>query len=469
MLNVLNKGGKEPQGNGYFLQKKDTVDKVQIGFATLVDKTQEYLTEQYGDRLFELEKSQIEGYIKQYIIDNHFYVNGEDGKAQQLAVTVSTIYEEMAEFSVLTPFISNKNKDVEEININAWNDIEVIPSGGEPYKLKETFRSPTHAEDTVRRLLRQSKKTLDSSTPISTGFIGKNIRVTAITSDIVGADVGVAASIRIVNSKKLTKNDFLNNGTCTETMYDFLSTVFCGGISECFAGETGSGKTTIMADIMAQYPPQRRLITIEKSVREFDLVKRDENGKVINNVLHFVTRESDDKTKCVTMNDLLTVSLTMDPDAICVAEMKNEEAWAAQEAARTGHAVLTTTHASSAHGVYTRLATLCLQAFSNIPFDVIVRLVCEAFPIAVYQHKLEDGTRRVTEIAECIYDSVSHDYKTITLWKYEVTDKHIENGKFIVNGTFVKKNNISDQLQKRLLQNGVDRVTLNKFIDRGNG
>ncbi len=78
------------------------------------------------------------------------------------------------------------------------------------------------------------------------------------------------------------------------------------------------------------------------------------------NVVHFVTYESDDPSRCVTMRDLLTKCLTMDPDSICVAEMKNEEAWEAQEAARTGHTVLTTTHASGVKGVYPRLATLCI-------------------------------------------------------------------------------------------------------------
>lgn len=459
-------GNKNSQPSGYYAQKVDTpVSRVLIDINNLITKTQEHLTAQYGNRLFELERPQIENYIKQYAIDNHYYANGEDGKPMSIQLMVATVYEEMAEFSVLTPYLVGTNKEIEEININSWDDIEIIPADGKPRKLKETFRNATHAEDTVRRLLRQSKKTLDSSTPITTGFIGKNIRVTAVTNDIVGTDAGVAASIRIVNAKKLGKADFLRFGTCTKAMYDFLTAAFICGISECYAGETGSGKTTIMADIMSNYPADKRIITIEKSVREFDLVRRDENGKITNNVLHFVTRESDDKTKSVTMNDLLTVSLTMDPDAICVAEMKNEEAWAAQEAARTGHAVLTTTHASSAHGVYTRLATLCLQAYSNIPFDVILRLVCEAFPIAVYQHKLEDGTRRVTEIAECIYNNEKRDYDTVSLWKYEVLEKHKGEGESVeITGRFVKKNNISENLQKRLLQNGIDRATLDTFL-----
>lgn len=96
-----------------------------------------------------------------------------------------------------------------------------------------------------------------------------------------------------------------------------------------------------------------------------------------------MTYESDDPTRCVTMQDLLTKCLTMHPDAICVAEMKNEEAWEAQEAARTGHTVLTTTHASSVQGIYPRLATLCMQKHST-PYPTLISFVTEAFPLAVF-------------------------------------------------------------------------------------
>mgnify|MGYP002228551498 CR=1 FL=1 len=37
----------------------------------------------------------------------------------------------------------------------------------------------------------------------------------------------------------------------------------------------------------------------------------------------------------------LEFALTCDPDVVCVGEMKSAEAFAAQEAARTGHAVIT--------------------------------------------------------------------------------------------------------------------------------
>jgi len=273
----------------------------------------------------------------------------------------------------------------------------------------------------------------------------------------------VSASIRLVNPQKITRERFIGGGTCTEIMHDFLKDCFIYGISQCYAGGTGSGKTTFMADIMSYYPDHKRLITIEKSVREFDLRKLDENGNSVNNVIHMVTRDSDDVNRNVTILDLVTACLTMHPEAICVAEMKNEESWEAQEASRTGHTVLTTTHASSTQGIYTRLATLCLQKYSQVPFDIIIRLVCEAFPLAVFVKQLEDGKRHIMEIAECVYrDGDKYDMRP--LWVYEVTDEKREGDSVIINGGFVRKNGISEQLKTRLLENGMPETTLNKYI-----
>ena len=102
-------------------------------------------------------------------------------------------------------------------------------------------------------------------------------------------------------------------------------------------GENGSGKTTLMSWILDQISNDKRLITIEKGCREFDSVKRDELGRVLNNVIHFITKESDDPKQVVSMVKLLELALTMHPDFLVVAEMKSEESLQAIKAANTGH------------------------------------------------------------------------------------------------------------------------------------
>lgn len=322
------------------------VAREMIGFEQLLKEVQIYMSNEYAAELYAADKRDVmKQLIKQFMKDHNYYIPN-----MPLADAAERLYVEMAEYSFITPYL--QRKDIEEININAWNDIQIIPSHGRSYKLEEHFTSPQHAIDVVRRLLHNNKLVFDASRPIVTGYLGKNTRITAVHTIIVGEDIGVAASIRIVNANKMTMEQFFENDMCTPEMHELLTISYNHGISQVIAGGTGSGKTTLMSEMMSHLPNDRRLITIEKSVREFDLIKRDSTGRAINNVLHFVTHDSDDESKSVTIQKLLTTCLTMNPDSICVAEMKNEEAWEAQEAARTGHTVLTTVHASNIYGIY---------------------------------------------------------------------------------------------------------------------
>ena len=436
------------------------VAKIMIGFEALLRETQSYMSKACGNKLFDSDlKDAMRQLIKQYMKDHNYYV-----PHMNLAEAADRLYVEMAEYSFLTPLLARK--DIEEININSWDDIQIIPSKGQQYKYSEHFSSAQHAVDVVRRMLHNNKLVFDASRPLVTGYLDKNIRISAIYSLIVGDEVGVSVSIRIVNPCKITKQQFIESEMCTEEIYEFLAISFVHGISQVYAGATGSGKTTIMADIMSNIPDHRRLITIEKSVREFDLVKRDENGEKINNVVHLVTYESDDPTRCVTMQDLLTKCLTMHPDAICVAEMKNEEAWEAQEAARTGHTVLTTTHASGVKGVYPRLATLCMQLYGDTPMNTLLSFVTEAFPIAVFLKKLDDGRRHIMEVEECVGGNVEESKAiTRTLWKYNVKSEKKIDGKIVIDGEFVRVNPISKELHDRMLENGVPEDMLRKYSE----
>lgn len=433
------------------------IERKYIDFEKLLSKVQQYMSTKYAVELYDADKrAAMKRYIEQYMKDNNYYVPN-----MTLGAVSERLYVEMAEYSFLTSWL--KRTDIEEININSWDDVQIIPARGNSFKLKEHFTSAQHAVDVIKRLLHNNKITFDSARPIVTGFLGTNIRITATHTVIVGERCGVSASIRIVNPAKMSTEQFIGNKTCTGEMYEFLSVAYNHGISQVYAGETGSGKTTFMADIMSRFPDYKRLITIEKSVREFDLIKRDENGRIINNVLHFVTRETDDPQKDVTMQKLLTCALTMHPNSICVAEMKNEEAWEAQEAARTGHTVLTTTHASSIRGIYSRLATLCLQKYSKVPYDIILQLVIEAFPIGIFMKQLDDGSRRLMEIAECEYIKEKKDYETRTIYRYDILSERKTPNGIEIDGQFVKVNPPSNLLLQRLRENGVSKDRLERF------
>ena len=78
-------------------------------------------------------------------------------------------------------------------------------SGGVTKKLEEHFNSPEHAINVVRRMLHVSGMVLDDASPAVLGHLSKNIRIAVLKTPLVDSDVGVCASIRIVNPQSMHK------------------------------------------------------------------------------------------------------------------------------------------------------------------------------------------------------------------------------------------------------------------------
>ena len=420
-------------------------------FSEALRRVQEYVSSNYSMLLLENideNKEQIKSYIKKFLEDKEILV--ATYKTEDL---VNRLYIEMAEFSFLTEYLSRD--DIEEININSFDDIKITYTTGDIIPSEEKFDSPGHAMDVIRRLLHQSGMILDNSQPIIVGHLSDKIRITAIAKGVVDKNIGVAVSIRIVNPRKLTKADFIKSKTASEEMLDFLSLIHRYGESMCFTGATSSGKTTLMSHILSTLPNNKRIFTIENGTREFNLIKRDEKGEVINNVIHTVTRMSEDKSHCITMAKLLETALTVNPDYICVAEMKSEEAFFAQEAARSGHGVSTTIHANSCIATYYRMVTLCKQKF-DMDDGTLYNLVTEAFPIVVFCKRLEDNSRKIMEITECVIND-DRTRSINIIYRYNVEGTLNVDGKTRINGSYEKINQISKAMKKRLIENGISK------------
>lgn len=340
---------------------------------------------------------------------------------------------------------------------NSWRDIEVQFSDGRTVKLDEHFDSPEHALNVIRRMLHISGMILDNASPMVLGHLSKNIRIAVLKSPVVDEDVGVAASIRIVNPQNMEKSDFVESGTATETMLDFLSLCVRYGISTCIAGATSSGKTTVAGWLLTTIPDSKRVYTIENGSREFALV-REKDGKVINSVIHTLTRDSDNERQKIDQTNLLDYALRFNPDVVGVGEMRGAEANAAQEAARTGVAVLTTIHSNSCEATYRRMVSLCKRAV-DMSDQTLMDYVTEAYPIVVFCKKLENKKRRMMEIQECeILPDGTRNYRP--LFQYVITENRIEDGKFVIEGYHKQVNTISDSLAKRLLENGMPQTVI---------
>nr|WP_308625366.1 ATPase, T2SS/T4P/T4SS family [uncultured Eisenbergiella sp.] len=431
-------------------------------FTSVLREVQAYLSKEYSSLVTEDTteevKAQIRRFAGKYIQDHRIAVEGMT--TDQL---IDGIYSEMAEFGFLTKYIYGEG--IEEIDVNAWDDVEVQYSGGFTKKLEEHFDSPEHAINVVRRMLHVSGMVLDDASPSVLGHLSKNIRIAVLKSPIVDEDVGVAASIRIVNPQSMKKEDFVKGGTATGQMLDFLSECIRYGISVCVAGATSSGKTTLLGWLLTTIPDSKRIYSIENGSRELALVRRNEAGQVTNSVIHTLTRDSENERQRVDQIALLDMALRFNPDVIVVGEMRGPEANAAQEAARTGVAVVTTIHSMSCDATYRRMVSLCKRAI-DMSDETLMGFVTEAYPIVAFCKQLENKDRRLMEIMECeILSDGTRNFRP--LFQYQITENRIEDGRFIITGEHRQVNPISESLARRLMENGMPQEMLKQLLAPG--
>ena len=428
---------------------------VRIELYDLLAKTQEYIAKYYATALTDEQKhDQLKAYIEKYILDGGFLVHGFTEEE-----LIDRLYAEMVEYSILTPFLVSP--DIDEININAWDDITLTYSNGRMEKLEEHFRSPQHAVDIVKRLLHHSGMIIDNATPIAQGHLPGNTRITAIKSPVVDEEAGISVSIRLLHPQRVDRKHIIESGMATEEMIAFLEMCIRYGVSVVIAGRTSSGKTTLMNALLSSIPDDKRIYTIESGARELFLVKKNRFGDTLNNVVHTLSRPSENSAYNISQEDLVVAALRFDPDVVVVGEIRDAEANSAVEASLTGHTVVTTVHSGPAESAHGRISLLCQRRF-QLGMAVSLSQSRQAFPVVVFAHKCEDNSRKVMDITEC---EVTPDGKPCyrCLYRYKIGENICENGKFHITGEFEKVNSPSEYLRTLLTRSGVPLELLNQF------
>lgn len=423
------------------LDYKDALEKIRHTIS-------KYHSAELSDVLYSAEAGdRLKNLITRYLNLNRIKVSGMDN----ISALTDRIYEDMAGFGILTKYLQDET--VEEININAWNAVEIVYPNGFVL-IPETFLSPEDCVDKIKKMVWLGGSIIDGSNPKVDSFIGEGIRISAIIPPCVAKYTGGVASIRRQKSSMITRDMLIDYDTATAEELDFLALCINHGVSVALAGSTGSGKTTDLAYLISCFSPEKRIYTIEDT-RELDIAKLDD-GRITNRVVQTLTKDAGTP---ITMNDLLKEALRFHPDVIVPAEMRGAEAMTAQEAGRTGHTILTTLHANSAADAYNRILSMCVEARTGLSEEKLLEFILEAIPVIVYKRQLSDGRRIYDEIFEGIGLEKGHVVGR-TLYRYNVKENVLSNGKPKVIGVHCKGDKVSGRLIDRLRVGGASEKEL---------
>jgi pilus assembly protein CpaF len=431
-------------------------------YSEILDKLQRIIAKNHSAELAQvLYSEKAEEKLKDLIMR---YLNSEQLVAKDkgnISELVDAIYYDMAGMGVLSPYL--QDTDTEEINVNGYGGIWVLYKDRK-VRLNETFGTPEACSNIVRKMSRFGNVILDGSKPIGDSFIARGVRMSGAISPCVDPDAGAIASIRKQKPSFITRENLIEWDTAIAEELDFLTLCVNNGVSVAIAGATGSGKTADMGYILSCVPPDKRIVTIEDT-RELSLAKFDENGVMINDVIHLLTKEEPNP---ISMLDLLKLSLRLHPEILVPAEMRGKEALTVQEAGRTGHTIVSTLHANSARTAYDRILTMCLEAGTSLSEERLLKNIVEAFPIMLFKMQLPDKSRKYMEIFEAT--GVENGEVTgNTLYKYVIDHyERDKDGKIIkAVGTHKRLGCISPALAEKLLIGGVPQEEILRFTKGG--
>lgn len=242
--------------------------------------------------------------------------------------------------------------------------------------------------DAVRRLATRLSATagrrLDDAQPWVDGLLPRGIRLHAVLPPLVAG--GAHLSLRIPRHRGGGLGALVDLGMATPQQADQLREVVAERRAYVVTGGTGTGKTTLLAALLAEVPAAERLVVVE-DVGEIQVGHP--------HVVRLQARSANTEGAGeVTMVDLVRQALRMRPDRLVVGEVRGAEVRDLLLALNTGHeGGCGTLHANRAEDVPSRIEAL--GALAGMGREAVRAQMVSALEVVVHLRRV--GGRRVVD------------------------------------------------------------------------
>jgi pilus assembly protein CpaF len=279
-----------------------------------------------------------------------------------------------------------RDPEVDEVMVNAGRSIWIERHGALHHVGTLEFDSLDHL---IERVLAPLGRRVDRSSPIVDARLPSGARVCVVLPPV--AVDGPSLSIRRFAPRVRPLDSFVDAGGA-----ELLRAVIDLRCNVVVSGATSSGKTSLVAALLATVPDTERLIVVEDTA-ELPIEHR-----------HVVRLEARpplvDGPPPITVADLVRTSLRLRPDRIVVGEARGDEVLALVQAMNTGHdGSLSTCHANGPLDALLRLETLVLQASPTWPLAAIRHQLGRCIDVVIHvdRHPGRAG-RHVSAVCEVV-------------------------------------------------------------------
>jgi pilus assembly protein CpaF len=246
----------------------------------------------------------------------------------------------------------------------------------------------------VDRLLLKLGKSLSTQQHTVDGAFEDGIRICAVHESVcVGC--GPLLSIRVPRLANTSLDMLIDFELAPRVVIEYLASLTrWGHATMLIAGETGTGKTTLLKGLGTQFDPTESIVTVEDTPElNFNhdflraLVSRPPNVEGIGEV---------------TLQEHIKTTLRMTPNRVILGEMRTPfAAEAFLESAQTGHTGMSTIHARNAKETLVRLESLLGRAQKSVAIEIIRQQIALAVDVVVWMFRdKHTGKPRIGEVIE---------------------------------------------------------------------
>jgi pilus assembly protein CpaF len=307
------------------------------------------------------------------------------------ANVILTLQKDLVGWGVLQPLIDNR--EVTDIHVYDYKTV-VLQRG----KISETtgLGWPSHQAYITfldRLLLRLGKSLTTQQHTVDASF-PNGIRLCAVHESVCGQR-GPLLCIRVPRISEVSLDNLVKFQVAPPLVVQYLASLTRSGLATMMvAGETGTGKTTLIKCLATQFGPDESIVAVEDTPElNFQhpyfrsLVSRPPNSEGVGEV---------------TLQEHIKTTLRMTPTRVLLGEMRSPfSAEAFLESAQTGHVGMSTVHARNARETLVRLESLLGRAQKSVAIEIIRQQIALAVDSVVWLIR-EKGTGRprVAEVIE---------------------------------------------------------------------